>query len=79
MAVELGRYKVVDGKNRVPTGIHVTRYVDKKKEGRVTFSLKEGVLRQFKESHRRVMFQPIEPTHYDQVYRATPFGLIRER
>jgi len=81
VAVEMERYKVVDGKNGIPTGIRVTRYVDNKREGRVTFALKQGRLRKFTDMHRRRMFQPIEPTHYnnyDQVYVA-PFGSVREQ
>ncbi len=68
VAVELKRYKVLDGKNSVPTGICVSRYARDELQGRVTFALTDGVPRQFTEKHRARMFQPVKSTAgYDEV------------
>ena len=79
VVVDLDRYKVLDGRNTVPTGIRVTRYAGGTAEGRVTFDLRQGVLRQFTEKTRARMFQPVTPTGYDQVIHVTQFGSIREQ
>ncbi|MCP4451071.1 MAG: hypothetical protein GY809_06395, partial [Planctomycetes bacterium] len=68
VAVELKRYKVLDGKNSVPTGICVSRYAGGELEGRVTFALTEGVPRTFTDKTRARMFEPVESTAgYDEV------------
>ena len=74
VAVEMERYKVLDGENSVPTGIRVSRYAGGELEGRVTFTLRQGVLRQFTEKTRVRMFQPITPTGYDRVIQVTGVG-----
>ncbi len=67
-AVELKRYKVLDGKNSVPTGIRMSRYARDELQGHVTFALTDGVLRQFSDKHRARMFRPIQSTAgYDEV------------
>lgn len=67
VVVEMERYKVLDGKNAVPTGIRVSRYAWGELEGRVTFTLKQGVVRQFTDKTRARMFQPITPMGYDRI------------
>lgn len=74
VTVEMERYRVLDGKNFVPTGMRVSRYVQGKLDGRVTFTLRQGVLRQFTERTRVRMFQPTVPTGYDQVIHVTGSG-----
>ncbi|MCF7972392.1 MAG: hypothetical protein K9N55_01110 [Phycisphaerae bacterium] len=78
VVVDLERYRVLDGRNPVPTGIRVTRYGGGHPEGRVTFNLTQGVLRQFTDKTRARMFQPVTPTGYDQVIHVTRFGSILE-
>jgi hypothetical protein len=71
-AVEMERYKVLDGKNSVPGAIQVSRYASGKLEGRVKFALNRGVLRQFTEKIRARMFQPVAATAgYDEVIPVT--------
>jgi hypothetical protein len=74
VAVELKRYKVLDGKNSVPSGICVSRYAGGELEGRVTFALREGVPRTFTEKTRARMFEPVTPTGYDEVIPVTGDG-----
>ena len=72
VVVELERYKALDGKNSVPTGLRVSRYAGGKLDGRVTFTLKQGVLRQFTDRIRARMFQPLKSTDgYDEVVDVT--------
>jgi hypothetical protein len=79
VAVELKRYKSLDGKNAVPKGIRVSRYASDELQGNVTFAFTDGVLRQFTEKHRARMFQPITPTGYDEVIPVPEVGPTQAR
>ncbi len=79
VVVDLERYRVLDGKNSVPTGIRVGRYVQGELEGRVTFTLRESRLIKVTEKTRVRAFEPATPRGYDQIIPVTRFGAVPEQ
>ncbi len=81
VVVDLERYRVLDGRNSVPTGIRVGRYLYGELDGRVTFTLTESRLIQVTEKARDRAFKrkPVASQSYDQIIKVTQFGSLQEK
>jgi hypothetical protein len=79
VVVDLERYKVLDGKNSVPTGIRVGRFVHGDLEGRVRFTLGDSRLIKVTEKSRARAFKPVTPRGYDRIIPVTRFGAVPEQ